>query len=244
MSQIAMSELLIKAKLKVEEFRFLLEPFDYESKGILFSEMFFLALVAGTVRPARILESGRARGQSTLILSHCFPDSQIISIEYTKDSADVPVAYQRLKDRPNVELLFGDARKVMPDILRENDVVLIDGPKGIRGVRFAFDLLATGKPPFVFVHDTMVGSPERIFLDKLHKDTLYSDDPGFAAIAPVLDRAKVTDMPKERTFEANYPNPGYGYSLACIAADPNTNFALLKLRGLIEEFVNRVMPGK
>ena len=243
MSLVEISDLLENAELKREEFVRLIEPFDYEFKGILFSEMFFFYLMAGTVRPARILESGRARGQSTLILSHCFPDTQIISIEYCKDSPDVPLAYERLKDRPNVELLFGDARKIMPEIICQNDVVLIDGPKGIRGVRFAFDLLATGKAPFVFVHDTTVGSPERIFLDKLNQSVSYSDDPHFALLAHTLD-GKVSDLPDDRLFSATYPEKGYGYSLACIAHAQGTNYTMLKIKGRVEEYLNKLRTGK
>src|SRR5712691_11468351 len=67
----------------------------YERKGILYSEMFFLYLCAQASRPSRIVESGRARGQSTLVLSTIFPDLDVVSIESDADSPDVQVARAR-----------------------------------------------------------------------------------------------------------------------------------------------------
>jgi len=67
----------------------------YERKGILYSEMFFLYLCAQAAKPARIFESGRARGQSTLLLSAIFPDLDVVSIQSVADSPDVKVVKER-----------------------------------------------------------------------------------------------------------------------------------------------------
>src|SRR5712671_2354292 len=50
--------------------------------GIWESEMFLFYAAVKPFAPKQILESGRARGKSTLILARCFADARIISIEY------------------------------------------------------------------------------------------------------------------------------------------------------------------
>ena len=77
-------------------------------------------------KPARIIESGRARGQSTHVLALMFPESEIASIEFDEKSPDCLVAAARLASFKNVQLLFGDSTKLIPSMLIENDVVLID----------------------------------------------------------------------------------------------------------------------
>src|SRR5919109_2973416 len=109
----------------------------YERKGVLYSEIFFLYLCARTMRPARILESGRARGQSTALLALSFPEAAIVSFEHDARSPDAAVAAARLTPYRNVELRFGDATRELPAIARPGDVVLIDGPKGFRALRLA-----------------------------------------------------------------------------------------------------------
>src|SRR5436190_13259832 len=81
-----------------------------ERKGIRRSEMFFLFAAVADHSPRRIIESGRARGQSTLVLAHCFPQSTIVSLESAATSPDVEVAAARLAGLENVDCRFGDAR--------------------------------------------------------------------------------------------------------------------------------------
>ncbi|MBF0214164.1 MAG: hypothetical protein HQM00_11490 [Magnetococcales bacterium] len=211
-----MTEWITEARQEMTRFGTKMATVPYEAKGILFSEMFFFYLGARSVAPRRILESGRARGQSTLILSLCFPELPVISIEHDPDSPDVPVAAQRLAERNNVELLFGDARVLLPDMAREGDVVLIDGPKGFAGLRLAFRLLASGKVAMVFIHDVGVGSPERAWLERIAPEALYSDHPEFAKVCHHLDGAAGIELPEANRFEQVYPRPGYGYTLACL----------------------------
>src|SRR5205085_2122088 len=54
--------------------------------GIWESEMFLFYAAIKPFAPKQILESGRARGKSTLILARCFPESRIISVEYERQS--------------------------------------------------------------------------------------------------------------------------------------------------------------
>src|SRR5438552_205553 len=121
--------------------------------GIWESEMFLFYAAVKPFAPKQILESGRARGKSTLILARCFPDARIVSVEYERQSENVAAAEAKLKSERSVELLYGDSREILPERLQAGDAALIDGPKDFRALRLAIDLLRTGKPSTVFVHD-------------------------------------------------------------------------------------------
>jgi hypothetical protein len=220
----------------------------YERKGILYSEMFFLYLCAQTGKPGRILESGRARGQSTLLLSVIFPDLQIVSIESDPNSADVRVAQERLAGHDNVSLRFGDATRILPAEVRQGDVIVIDGPKGFRGLRLALRLLATGRLAQVFVHDCGLGSEERAFLDRRVRGAVYSDSIEFARVASALDGVCWSDIPPDRRFDGERPPLAYGFGLACIPFDPavsyRTLFARAVIAGIKIRFGNRIWKSK
>lgn len=199
----------------------------YERKGILYSEMFFFHACVTKVRLKRILESGRARGQSTLLLALAFPEVPIVSIEFDLDSPDAAVAAQRLEDCRNVQLLFGDATRLLPAIAQPGDVAVIDGPKSFRALRLALRLLAQGRARMVFLHDVGRNTPERRFLEKHLPGTLYSDDPRFAGIAHVLDAAAADDIPAGHRWEAGGAPRGYGFTLACLQWQPDAGYRRL-----------------
>jgi predicted O-methyltransferase YrrM len=224
------------------EFEGLIAGIPYERKGILFSEMFFFWLRARAVKPRRILESGRARGQSTLILSHCFPDAEILSVEYDRNSPDVAVAAERLKGRDNVRQLFGDATRLLPEMAQTGDVALIDGPKAYRGLRLALRLLAEGKTPLVFVHDTAAGSPERRYLSRRMPEAVYSDLPAFAEVAHPLDQGAWDELPEaNRWTPAGAPVAGYGFSLACLPQQSGRAYRWLQLRAVLDGLSHRLL---
>ena len=110
--------------------------------GIWESEMFLFYAAVAPSAPKQILESGRARGKSTLTLARCFPGAQIVSVELDRHSATAAAAEAKLKPYPNVELLYGDSREILPQRLRSGDAVLIDGPKGFRAVELALQIVA------------------------------------------------------------------------------------------------------
>ena len=172
-----LSDLLADSGKYVTEFADLVADIPYERKGIPNSEMFFLWLCARSAPPRRVLESGRARGQSTLMLARCFPSAEIISVEHDASSPDVAVAAERLRNEPNVQLLFGDATRLLPSLARTGDIALIDGPKGFRGVRLALSLLASARLPLVFVHDVGALTSERRFFAEYLPSSRYSDEP-------------------------------------------------------------------
>lgn len=235
----SLSELISAAESRIAEFDRLVDGIPYERKGILNSEMFFLWLCAQTARPKRVLESGRARGQSTLILARCFPDAEIISVEHDRDSPDVPVAEERLRDEANVTLLFGDATRLLVDLAQPGDIALIDGPKGFRGVRFALSLLGTGRLPLVFVHDTGPGTAERSFFEKALSAARYSDEPGLVLHSHRLDDENATDIPPEHRYAAVANRTGYGYGLACLPHDPAIGYRMLSFRSVMAALQDR-----
>lgn len=223
-------------------FQALIAGVPYERKGILFSEMFFFWLCARTIKPRRILESGRARGQSTLILSLCFPDAEILSVEYERNSADVAVAARRLQGRSNVRQLFGDATRLLPQMARPGDAVLIDGPKGYRGLRLALRLLADGNTPLVFMHDTAAGSEERRYLSRHLPEAVYSDLPAFAEVAHHLDQGAWDKLPEaNRWTPAGAPAAGYGFSLACLPYRDRRSYRGLLLGAVLAGLRHRLL---
>jgi predicted O-methyltransferase YrrM len=206
-------EVLRRAGTDAAGFAARVRDVPYERKGVLYSEMFFLWLCANAAGPPRrILESGRARGQSTLLLALAFPDLPIISIEHDPGSPDVAVAAQRLAGRRNVELRFGDATRLLPQLAEPGDIALIDGPKGFRALRLAMQLLAQGRTTMVFLHDMLRGTPERRFLDRRMPSALYADEPRFAECARPLDARVQEEIP-----------PG-GYGLTCLQRDPRIGY--------------------
>ena len=229
----------IAAAEGLSAFRSRVAGIPYERKGILYSEMFFLYLCARAFTPGRVFESGRARGQSTLVLSAIFPDLQVVSIESDPNSPDVRVARDRLRGCDNVSLRFGDATRILPAEVRQGDIVLIDGPKGFRGLRLALRLLASGKLTQVFVHDCGLDTEERAFLDANARGALYSDSIEFARITKVLDAACWADIPPDRRFEGERPPRAYGFGLACIPFDPAVSYRMVFARAVVAGLKSR-----
>lgn len=236
-----LTRLCAEAMRDREEFQRRIAGVPYERKGILFSEMYFLYLCARHAAPRRILESGRARGQSTLLLSLLFPELPVISLEHDPASPDVAVANERLRGRANVDLRFGDATKILPAEVQSGDIVLIDGPKGFRGLRLALRLLATGRPTLVFVHDCGIGSVERAFLQARVPGVLYSDSIEFAQVAQALDAECWADMPSDRRFNGKRVPVAYGYGLACLQYDASVSYRRLLARAVIDSLLHRYL---
>jgi len=232
-------DLVNLSKNHLYKFDKLIKDLAYEKKGILYSEMFFLYLASLDTKPERIIESGRARGQSTLILSRIFPRSQIISIEYDKISKDVEIAKKRLAPCNNVKLLFGDASILLPKILQygKNDIVLIDGPKGYKAIRLAIKALKYKNAKQIFIHDTSFDTKERNFLEKNLPSTIYSDNAKIAKLTHKLDSKRKVEIAERYQYKLNKP---YGYSLACIHNVRNNNFQHLIPLSHIIQFYERI----
>ncbi len=231
---ITLDDILARAAARADWYAQTVNGISYEPKGVLFSEMLFLCAALGDRSPAHIIESGRARGQSTHLLAACFSRSQILSVERHPDSPDAPVAAARLAPYANVQLLFGDAMRMLPGMVCADDGVLIDGPKGYRSLRLAFAVLQKG-PRAVFVHDCGCGTRIRKFLERHVPEALYSDARVFVERYAFLDEAcrVVGDGVAGQ-------DGGYGPTLACIPFDAQCDYAALGRRAYVEGAFNRV----
>ena len=172
--------------------------------GIWESEMFLFYAAVRPFAPKQILESGRARAKSTLILARCFPEAHIISVELERDSNNARAAETKLNAFENVELLYGDSVQILPQRLNDGDAVLIDGPKDFRGLDLAIPLLRTGKPCAVFIHDFPKQSAWRRFVERHWRSAFFGDDPLFQQFR-VLDRGR-----DPRVTAATDKTGGYG----------------------------------
>ncbi len=192
MSSLSLTTLLENAPRHLATFQERTAPLSKAEKGIRLSEMFFLYATVAHLAPTRILESGRARAQSTLVLSAVFPEAEIISIESDPNSPDAAVAAERLASRKNVDCRFGDSRLLLPELVRADDVILIDGPKDFRALKLALALLQAGKPAAVFVHDLWRGLPARDFVERHLPSAFLSDDSEWVREYASLDSARPT----------------------------------------------------
>ncbi len=175
--------------------------------GIWESEMFLFYAAVNPFAPKQILESGRARGKSTLILARCFPDARVISVEYERQSENAAAAEAKLKSCKNLDLLYGDSREILPQGLRNGDAVLIDGPKDFRALKLAIDLLRTGKPC------------ARKFVERNFPSAFFGDDPLFK---------RFQSLDSERDPR---PNPQRRYGIfVCLPPRLPTPYFLLRLQ--------------
>jgi len=211
---------------------------DYESKGVFFSEALFIGACCHDRQPKRFIESGRARGQSTVLLAKSFPERPIISVEFDSDSPDCAVAARRLSPHLNVELSFGDSMKLLPELVQPGDAVVIDGPKHFHALRLALRLLQMKRAELIFIHDLHRGTPERRFMEREFPAVLYSDDSEFVRRYSYLDDVcwrtgypNVGVSERARLFGAN-GEFSYGPTFACLptAALPLRPGVELRLR--------------
>ena len=144
----------------------------YQPKGMFYSEVYFFLQVCSTHHVKTILESGVKWGMSTRLLGATFPGT-IMAVEQT------PL----IRSVPGVQLLEGDSTIMLPRLVRrfaptESVGVLIDGPKGARGLQLKDDCLRAGAK-VVGVHDQESGHGE-----SKHTHTA----PAFLDLAESLDR--------------------------------------------------------
>jgi predicted O-methyltransferase YrrM len=172
-------------------------PRETGYRGIGPRGMIFFYAAVRPLGPKQILESGRMRGESTLMLARCFPQTRIVSVESDLNPTHAGIAEAKLKPYANVELLYGDSREMLPRRLQTGDAVLIDGPKGFRALKLALRLLRTGKPCAVLMHDFYQGEPARKFVERHWTNAFFSDDPAFARHFREFD-AKTEHDPNSR----------------------------------------------
>jgi len=226
--------LLEAAELLLPRYREATAGLSHEPKGIRRSEMFFFYASVAALNPARIVESGRARAQSTVVLAKLFPQALIVSLESDASSPDVPIATERLRECTNVDCRFGDSLLLLPELVQAGDIVLIDGPKDFRALKLAFRLLSSSKPLAVFVHDLWLGSPARSFVDRSLPSAILSDDPEWVQRYASLDSShRATPAPSHDLRRA------YGATLGCFRAG-DENYARRLLQCSVAQGVDRI----
>jgi hypothetical protein len=129
----------------------------YERRGILHSEMALIVHTCRTLEIQVVIESGRARGQSTYMLAKYLPTAEIHSVEL-RGSPDEEFACERLKSFANVALYSGDGRGALPLLAASEAAgrpaaVLCDGPKGAAAIEVLKDCFRMSHVRVGFVHD-------------------------------------------------------------------------------------------
>ena len=191
--------------------------------------------MVAALNPARIIESGRARAQSTLVLARLFPRASIVSLESDPASPDVTVAAERLRECEQCRLSASAIHFFFCQTLVEaGDVVLIDGPKDFRALKLAFRLLRSGKPLAVFVHDLWLGSPARRFVDRYLPSVLLSDDPEWVQRYASLDSRRRSPPPVSNTVRH-----AYGATMGCFEASQE-NYSLRLLQSSAAQGADRI----
>jgi len=227
-----MRGVLATADALLPEFQAAIKPIPVHESGILLSEMFFFYCLVRPLNPRQILESGRDRGASTLMLALCFPHTRIASIELNAASPNAAEALAKLAPYRNVECLFGDSRELLPKLLQPGDPVMIDGPKDFRALKLALRLLRTGKPAMVFLHDFTEGLPVRRFVERHWPGVFFSDDAEFIRRFGWLENPNQT--PRTTTFAClpgKLPEP-YLVLLTKLVLARSIGVARVKIRAL------------
>jgi len=159
-------------------FRDAIKYTEYDRKGMWYSELFIFSLICEILGCRKLIESGRARGVSTEVLSNYFEKTglEIVSIDNRPSSADAKVAEKRVSNAPNVQLEYGDSTKIVPELANEETAVLIDGPKGDTALQMAIHLLEEQNAPVVGVHDLSKDTFYRQLSELLFTHCLYTDE--------------------------------------------------------------------
>jgi hypothetical protein len=168
----------------------------YEPRGILHSEMALIIHTCRRLGVMAVVESGRARGQSTYMLAKYMSHASIHSVEL-RDHPDEKVARERLAGFANVALVNGDGAKLVPvyaAIASQPTAILLDGPKGAAAVAILEECFQYPHVAVGFIHDMRRldhggRSPHRaVAAERLAKHA-FSDDPRVTAAASWMDAA-------------------------------------------------------
>jgi predicted O-methyltransferase YrrM len=170
-----------------------LAGFQPEIKGILASEMLLFCALSRWLGAETVIESGRARGDSTQLLAEFFAGpgvARVLSVERSRYTEDALVALRRLGGRyPRLRLLFGDAFALLPRLCARAGpcTVLIDGPKGKYALQLAARLLRQEAVRAVFLHDCHLDTEARPVIERLFPRAFSSDHPDYVEAFRALD---------------------------------------------------------
>lgn len=207
---------------------------SFEAKGIFNSEMLLLYAVVRLLKVEKIIESGRARGQSTEMLARICREQNIEfhSVEFDEASPDASIAEARLKDFSDVcTLHYGDAFSLLPKLLdSKRTLIIIDGPKGSSALKLGLQVIKNSSVCGLFFHDAHRDALNiRPRLERYFKDALIvSDDYDFVKSFSNLDDECWAVTSAEFPGYAPYSRPGkrmrsYAGTLAGIAKNVDKN---------------------
>ena len=136
---------------------------NYEFRGIYNSELVLITSLFKSLGISKILESGRARGHSTYVISkvlHEDAEFYMASVDFTRDQDNL-FAEERLKDTASIDLLYGDSNIILSKIALSERIgiaddygVVLDGPKGLNAIYLSIKLIRSNHPPkIIFIHD-------------------------------------------------------------------------------------------
>lgn len=158
----------------------------YEIKGIFHSELLMICTLLGELGAEKLIESGRARGQSTEILGrYCLRNGiEFDSIEISEK--DKEFAEEKCKGL-RVNLLYGDSFELMPKLVKGRTLILIDGPKSAGMWKLFQQMKGIEGVLGVAMHDCHWESSNRKNLERECKPYLSSDDLNFVTLFQHLD---------------------------------------------------------
>ena len=196
MNTVQLADVLSVCEEIQDEFEHIVQSSSpFEAKGIFNSELLMLCAIIKATNIELLVESGRARGQSTELIARFCANHNIEfhSVEYDRHSPDVQVAEARLKDlKDAVTLHYGNAFEIIPGLLDTNkrSTVLIDGPKGLYAIELAMKLMMNNEQLLACMfHDVYKDAyPARKLLDKYFPDAIYSDNEEFLEKYASLDQ--------------------------------------------------------
>lgn len=150
---------------------FLNNQFNHGVISMTFEEAGLLFRVVRTAQPRRILEVGRFKGGSTVLLAAAAPQATIWSIDNNEKESrlgglphdDELRAFLQRSTIENVELLVGDSRTIAFDV-EDLDMVFLDGDHTYEGVSADIDRfgsrLRVGCD--LLLHDAVSGHPDTV----------------------------------------------------------------------------------
>lgn len=215
----------------IESFTNDIKKICYLSHGILNSEMLLFISLVKYFGVNLIIESGRSKGYSTNILAESFKNFKykIFSVEYDKYSPNVKISFERLRKYKNLNLIFGNSFDIIPQIIKENCCILIDGPKGFKSIKLAVKLLQNPYVKAIFIHDLYRDSPFRKDAEKIFSNYFFTDDYDYVNKFKILDKQCRLNI---RNYDFNfslYPkekNPVKSYSFTLMVIFNDNTFII------------------
>ena len=169
----------------------------YEPRGIFNSEMAAVIALSVATGVDVFVESGRARGHSTLLLAKHLGPVGIAIHSFDRDrNADAVYSEAKLTGLPRLHLHYGDSRLLIPQFVAglagKRIGLLVDGPKDRKAFALLSDcLIRSDDIAVAFVHDLprYKNSPSegRVYAQKYFEDPFFTDDAEFVERFGYLD---------------------------------------------------------